>query len=188
MGEISPFSPLPSYFITWAEHGRIAIVNARGLTHPLVNVERDVHMGSGPELSVAERLDSIFKMYTKPDGSEWSHQEVESGTEGLGKRVTAGAIWKIRNGHTTNPGYLTLRVIARFFGVEPGIFYGDPDEFRRRMHEDHATLRDPDIREIARRADRLDEKGRKAVLDLVRYLTGNGAPEADPDEESDSEE
>lgn len=127
-----------------------------------------------------ERLDWLFKKVTKPGGTEYTYQEVETGTEVGGYRVTAAAIWKIRKGETQNPGYRVVQTLARFFGVDESFFYAatltQEDLERARLA---ASLRERGVDEIALRSADLDQSGRDAILQMLRYMAGTSDAEDD---------
>lgn len=128
-----------------------------------------------------ERLDWLFKKVTKAGGTEYTYQEVEAGTEAGGYRVTAAAIWKIRKGETQNPGYRVLQTLARFFAVDEAFFYAatltQEDLERARLA---ASLRERGVDEIALRSAELDQSGRDAILQMLRYMAGASDVDDEP--------
>lgn len=121
--------------------------------------------------TIGQKVEWLFKNILKADGSQYTNQEVEEGTEKLGYKVTVPTIWKIRHDKTRNPGYLTLRALALFFRVEPTFFYEDElsleelTEIKRR-----SIYMNSQVSEIALRASELDQKGRDFVLDMIKYI------------------
>jgi transcriptional regulator with XRE-family HTH domain len=128
-------------------------------------------MRASKDSIISRRVEWLFKSFLKPDGSEYNHHEVEEGTAALGHRVTAGAIWKIRHGHTPNPGFLTLRALAQFFGIKPGFFYEDGlNECDLEQIKSEAVLRDSKVQEIALRASELAPEDRDVILGMIRLI------------------
>lgn len=118
---------------------------------------------------ITERLNWLFENVRKPDGSKYTNQEVEDETEALGLRVGATAVWKIRNGQTQNPGYLTLRSLANLFRVPVTFFYDGilSVEEEARLKSNPAVL---SPNEIALRTIELDESQRQAVLAVIEAM------------------
>lgn len=124
--------------------------------------------------TLAGRLTWLFQHVTKQGGVEYTLQEVADGTAQLGHRVTVSAIWKIRNGVTQKPSYLTLQTLAQFFNVSAGFFY-DPELTGTDLDEAElaAVMRDEGVKNIALRSSQLDEAGRKAILNMLNYMLEN---------------
>lgn len=126
-----------------------------------------------PEYDFAQRLDRLFRTHVKPDGSEYSYEEVQNGT---GKAVTAAYIWRLRTGRATNPGLGVIMAISHFFGIDPGYFVHDDSAEARKMVESHANvdlaarLGDDAVKNIALRASELDEAGKQALLSMIDYI------------------
>ena len=119
-------------------------------------------------MALAEKIDLLFKSCTKPDGKEFTYQEVEAGTGGA---VSSTYVWKLRTGKSTNPGYRVLQALGDFFGVPPSYFF--EDKFSAQQLEDlwlTATLRDRGLQRIALSATGLDETGKALVVQLIEYM------------------
>ena len=121
--------------------------------------------------NIGQKVEWLFNNILKSDGSQYTHQEVEEGTEKLGYKVTATAIWKIRNHKTRNPGYLTLRALALFFNVRPTFFFEDElsEEEVTRINN-QTILNNPQVHEVALRASKLDDKGLDFILNIIKYI------------------
>lgn len=140
-------------------------------------------------LTLAERLDWLFQTVRRPDGSNFSYQDVEDGTDALGYRLTTTAVWKIRSGQTTNPGYLALRVLSRFFAVPDGFFYAEeltPDDMERMRIA--AILKEQGAGEIAFRAVEIGTAGQEALLTMLRFLAETQAKQGKPHNADDAEQ
>jgi len=108
----------------------------------------------------AQKLERLFEEVRKPNGKRFTQAEVVEGTGGILTRVY---LWKLRTGKALNPGFHIVRAITDFFGVDPGYFF-----------ESQAASELPPsgryIQEITQRASRLDDRGRKMILDLIDYI------------------
>jgi transcriptional regulator with XRE-family HTH domain len=79
-----------------------------------------------PAATIAARIDRLFRVFTKPDGREYSHREVErEAFARWGERVSHAYIGQLRSGQQGNPTVKPLRLLARFFGVPVSYFLGD---------------------------------------------------------------
>jgi transcriptional regulator with XRE-family HTH domain len=110
---------------------------------------------------LAEKLERLFDEVRKPDGSKYTQAEVVKGTSGILTRVY---LWKLRTGRATNPGYQIIKALADFFGVDTNYFS---------EAENDAEIVRPEgryIEDIQTRAYQLDEKGRKAILDMMEFI------------------
>lgn len=116
----------------------------------------------------AEKLDHLFETVTKPDGTEYTHEEVEDGTN---KAVTASYIWRLRTGKARNPGYRVIKALSDFFNVEPNYFFRDEVTEESLARSNLAKrLQNADVEGIALRASELDEAGKRALLGMIEYI------------------
>ena len=124
------------------------------------------------KMNVGKKVEWLFNNILKSDGSQYTHQEVEEGTEKLEYKVTATAIWKIRNHKTRNPGYLTLHALASFFNVPPTFFFSEDELSEEEVTKinNQTILNNPQVHEIALHASKLDQKGLQMILNLMRYI------------------
>ena len=119
--------------------------------------------------SLADKLELLFANFTQPDGSTFSYQDVEKGTD---HAVTAAYVWKLRAGQATNPSYKVLEAIAAFFGVPIDYFASTQtvsDDYVQRLKL-AAELGKEDVAQIALRAGQLDAPGRQAILHMLEYV------------------
>ena len=115
------------------------------------------------EGTLAERLERLFEEVRKPDGSKYTQTEVIEGTHGVLTRVY---LWKLRTGRATNPGFQIIQAIADFFGVDTNYFSENEETADGEITKPVGRYVD----EIQARAYRLDEKGRKAILDMMDFI------------------
>lgn len=119
-------------------------------------------------INLANKIDRLFREFTRPDGREYTYQEVEEGT---GKAVTGTYVWKLRTGKATNPGYRVLKALSEFFHVPVSYFFDEapsPDYVQELKLA--ARLRKAGVAHIALRASDLDARGRQAVLEMIEYV------------------
>ncbi len=73
-----------------------------------------------PEVDIAALVNHLFQTRRKPDGKEYSSQDVENATS---KRLTSSAVRKLRDGKSRNPSRETLMELCFFFGVPASYFF-----------------------------------------------------------------
>lgn len=119
--------------------------------------------------TLADKLELLFATFTQPDGSPYSYQDVENGTD---HAVTAAYVWKLRAGKATNPSYRVLEAIAAFFDVPIDYFASEQivsDDYLQRLKL-AVELDKEGVAQIALRAGQLDAQGRQAILDMMEYV------------------
>jgi hypothetical protein len=125
-----------------------------------------------PDSDFAHRLDYLFRTITKPDGTEYSYEEVQNGTD---KAVTAAYIWRLRTGRAANPGYWVIKALSDFFKVDPNYFFQE-EQIAQALANDRANatlaarFKDDQVKAIALRASELDEAGKQTLLDMIDYI------------------
>ncbi|MBO0883459.1 MAG: helix-turn-helix transcriptional regulator, partial [Mycobacterium sp.] len=76
--------------------------------------------------TVAQRLEHLFHTVRKPDGREYSNDEVAAGIhQDQGETISASYIWYLRTGQRDNPTFKHINALARFFGVPAAYFFDD---------------------------------------------------------------
>jgi transcriptional regulator with XRE-family HTH domain len=70
--------------------------------------------------NVAELVDQLFKRYRRPDGREYTYQEVSNALAG---EIDISTISKIRSGVINNPGRKALLLLCHFFQVPASYFF-----------------------------------------------------------------
>jgi transcriptional regulator with XRE-family HTH domain len=120
--------------------------------------------------SVSEKIDHLFHTVRRPDGREYTYDDVEQGTSG---RVSRSYVWKLRHGRNRNPSLDVIEAMSEFFDVPPEYFFGEElmDSGTAKEAADVAALlRDPAARAVAERARGLGPQSLQAVMDLVESL------------------
>jgi transcriptional regulator with XRE-family HTH domain len=119
---------------------------------------------------IAEKIDYLFRTVRRPDGREFTYDEVEQGTDG---RVSRSYVWKLRHGRNRNPSLDVIEALSEFFHVPPQYFFGadlQENEEARAAAEVAALLQDTRAREVARRARGLSPASLEAVNGLITSL------------------
>lgn len=108
----------------------------------------------------AQKLDKLFKTITKPNGEEYTREEIEVGTN---KAITSSYIYRLRTGKSTNPTIDKLQAIADFFNIDPAYFFEEDDK---------EPTPDPNrlVANIAFRASHMDMKAVEDMLQMIKAL------------------
>jgi transcriptional regulator with XRE-family HTH domain len=120
--------------------------------------------------SVSEKIDYLFQTVRRPDGREFTYDDVERGTSG---RVSRSYVWKLRHGRNRNPSLDVIEAMSVYFGVPPEYFFGGELRSEARAIEAAevaALLQDPDARLMADRVRGLSPTAIQALLALVEHL------------------
>jgi len=70
--------------------------------------------------TLGELVDDLFKDHPRPDGREYTYQEIAIK---LGGAIEPSHISKLRKNKIANPGRDTLLALCRFFDVPPSYFF-----------------------------------------------------------------
>ena len=110
--------------------------------------------------SFAAKLNRLFSTITKPNGAEYSAEEIQVAT---GKAITSSYIYRLRVGKSTNPTIDKVKVLADFFGIDPGYFLTD---------EETEPVPDPQrlITSMALRSSSIDLKTIEQMLLMIQSL------------------
>jgi transcriptional regulator with XRE-family HTH domain len=95
--------------------------------------------------------------------------------EVAGEKYSPNAVWRLKTGEQTNPGYRVIRALAKVFGVEPGFFFDDYDEQKLGLVKEQvellALVRDAKITSVQFRALMgMDAEGREMFADMIRRV------------------
>jgi transcriptional regulator with XRE-family HTH domain len=116
--------------------------------------------------SVSEKIDHLFLSIRRPDGREYTYDEVEAGTEG---RVSRSYIWKLRHGRNRNPSLDVIEALSEFFGVPPGYFFGASSDGSEDLALS-AVMRDSQTRALVERTRGLSPAAFEAVVAMIEHL------------------
>ena len=117
------------------------------------------------EESFATKLNRLFEEKRKPDGSQYTQNEVIEGAKGILNRVY---LWKLRKGTASNPSLHVIQALAEFFGVAPSYFL--ENRVVKTEHSQKIQKRDIVVDRIALRSSQLDDKGKQAVLYMIESI------------------
>ncbi len=137
------------------------------------------------DLTLAEKLDLLFKTMHSRHRGEYTYDEVAQGIRKQdGPTISPAYIWQLRNGVKDNPRKKHLEALATFFGVPPSYFFDETAGARIYAQlELLAAMRDAKIRNLAMRAFDLSPDSVRAVADLVEHLRRiQGLPNGDGNE------
>ena len=133
--------------------------------------------GDGPPLETLADKISWLMEHANPGGrGPLSHQDVSYlMLEVAGEKYSANAVWRLKTGEQTNPGYRVIRALAKVFGVEPGFFFDDYDEQKLGLVKEQvellALVRDAKITSVQFRALMgMDAEGREMFADMIRRV------------------
>jgi transcriptional regulator with XRE-family HTH domain len=142
-------------------------------------------LAAAPDLTLAEKIDRLFRTVHPRDRGEFTYREVEAGIRELSAErarqagrddpegsLSASYICQLRKGKRTNPTLKQIELLAAFFKVPVTYFIGTPEQVETidaQMSLVRA-LRDHEVREIALRVSSLNPVGIRAVADLITSL------------------
>jgi transcriptional regulator with XRE-family HTH domain len=106
----------------------------------------------------------LFDEKRKPDGKPYSQREIIEGLQGA---ITPVYLWKLREGHASNPSMQVIRSLADFFGVDPGYFF-QSDALQAVSAEDH--LQNDWAHKILNRLSHLDPGEQEFVLLMIESM------------------
>lgn len=127
---------------------------------------------------LASRLEYLFATVHPRNRGPYTNEEVAEGcNKAAGRKVmSTTAVWQLRKGQRTEPGYPRLVALANYFGVKPEYFYDDIVAQRTDEQLDVlAAMRDKDVRDVAMRSAKLSSGSLaavKAMIDAAYKLEG----------------
>jgi transcriptional regulator with XRE-family HTH domain len=140
---------------------------------------------TGQQLTLAAKLDRLFRTIHPPNKAEYSFEDVASAIrEAGGPTISATYIWQLRKGLRDNPTKRHLEALAGFFDVSPAYFIDDEVAARIDAELDLlVALRDAPVKQIALRAAGLSPESLAAITDVIeRVRQLEGLPDANPPE------
>lgn len=139
---------------------------------------RVVAQGEQP-VSLAGRLDRLFKAVRQAGRREYTYEEVAAAIREHGIPISHTYVWQLRKGLRDNPTKRHLEGLAHFFGVPTSYFLDDDTSGIEDQLELLVALRDSDVRSLALRASGLSPASIKAVLGMVQHARSiEGLPPA----------
>ena len=133
-------------------------------------------MGESANRSLAGRLNHVFATVRRPDGREYSNEQVAQAVADVGVTISQSYIWQLRKGKKSNPTLKHLQALGDFFGVPPAYFFDDGvadriDEQVELLAAERARANGVESGNeaglMAMRAGELSPDGRKQVMDLL---------------------
>lgn len=115
----------------------------------------------------AEKLNMLFEMKRKSDGSKYSQEDVIQGTNGV---LTRAYLWKLRTGRAKNPGFTIVQALADFFDVNINYFRTDESQPEVIVEK---SLRDKLLDEMSLRASMHSDDTIKAIISMMDYIEKN---------------
>jgi transcriptional regulator with XRE-family HTH domain len=114
-----------------------------------------------------EKLNMLFEMKRKSDGSKYSQEDVIQGTNGV---LTRAYLWKLRTGRAKNPGFTIVQALADFFDVNINYFRTDESQPEVIVEK---SLRDKLLEEMSLRASMHSDDTIKAIISMMDYIEKN---------------
>ncbi|RZS40736.1 transcriptional regulator with XRE-family HTH domain [Herbihabitans rhizosphaerae] len=133
----------------------------------------------GPARSLADKLDHLFRTTARPDGEEYSYEQVAAAITATGVTISQSYVWALRKAKKDNPTFRHLQALAGFFGVPVSYFFDD--EVTDRVDEQLAELQaererlkriagSSEAQLMALRAGELSPDGRRQVMELLEVV------------------
>lgn len=140
-------------------------------------------------LSLAQKLDRLFKTVLSPNGDEYTYREVAEAINAAGGATISWAyIHQLRTGKRSDPRKSHLETLAKFFGVSAEYFFDEERSEKIGAELDLlASLRESGVFGIATRAKDLSPEGKQAlasVLETLRRAEGR-TDQQQPEEQAD---
>jgi hypothetical protein len=117
-------------------------------------------------MHISQRFEHLLDSYRRPDGSQWTGQQLDEATDGV---VPRSYFTNLSKGRIESPGYEKMAAIAKAMGFPPEAWFDEGKE----PALDSGTvglLRDEAIRDTVREMSRLSKRERRLVLGIVRQF------------------
>ena len=115
----------------------------------------------------ADKLNMLFEMKRKSDGSKYSQEDVIQGTNGV---LTRAYLWKLRTGRAKNPGFNIVQALADFFEVDINFFRTDESQPEEIVEK---SVRDELLEQMSLRASMHSDDTIKAIISMMDYIEKN---------------
>ena len=115
----------------------------------------------------ADKLNMLFEMKRKSDGSKYSQEDVIQGTNGV---LTRAYLWKLRTGRAKNPGFNIVQALADFFEVNINFFRTDESQPEEIVEK---SVRDELLEQMSLRASMHSDDTIKAIISMMDYIEKN---------------
>jgi transcriptional regulator with XRE-family HTH domain len=121
--------------------------------------------------SIAELVDALFQTHRRPDGKEYTYQEVSNGING---ELDPSYITKVRKGIIKNPGRDALKLLCLFFHVPASYFFPELDSLAAPEGDPEQQKKD-NIRMALRSAGLTPEAQAhvESLIDMLRQKKDN---------------
>lgn len=119
--------------------------------------------------SVPDKMDYLFKTIRRPDGREYTYDDVERGTAGA---VSRSYVWKLRHGRNRNPSLVVIEALGQFFDVPVTYFFEsaqNPDDARVAAAV-AGLIRQPGLRKLVEEAQGLGPEKLAVVTEVATGL------------------
>ena len=132
--------------------------------------------GAPPPETLADKMSWLMERANPSGSGPLSAQEVSYLMLTVaGVKYSAHAVWRLKTGEQTNPGFRIIQALAKVFGVEPNFFFESFDEQKLGLVEEQvkllALLRDAKITSVQFRALMgMDAEGREMFADMIRRV------------------
>ncbi|MFI7122643.1 XRE family transcriptional regulator [Amycolatopsis sp. NPDC049868] len=133
--------------------------------------------------TLAAKLNDLFATKKRPDGKEYSNEQVAAAIIAgrYVKTASQSYIWGLRNGTKDNPTKGYLQGLASFFEVPVAYFFDDDDELVQQVDQQLDALKaerqrmaslsgDEEIQLLAMRASQLSPERLKLVKDMLELV------------------
>lgn len=141
----------------------------------------------GEQMTLADRIDLLFRTVHPAGGKPYSLEYVASGIEKItGEKISANAIWKLRKGKSANPTKKTIEGLAGFFGVPPSYFFDEAPERAGEELRLLAAMRDGRGARLRSFLD-LSPAGQEMVAELIAYAAHMEQGKDDTSDQKDTE-
>ena len=115
----------------------------------------------------AERLNTLLELKKKPDGSQYTQEEVVQGAKGT---LSRAYLWKLRTGRAKNPGFHIVQALADFFAVDIHYFTAEKADGVEMIDQ---AREDELLKQITVRSSMLGREGKLALLSIIDFILKN---------------